>query len=49
MRQITEDFEGNVTILCRIAMVDTCRYIYLTKPIECVTQWVDSKVNYEYE
>lgn len=46
MRQITEDFEGNVAILCRIAMVDTCHYIYLTKPIESATQWVNSKVNY---
>ena len=49
MRQIIEDFEGNVTILCCIAMVDTYYYIYLTKPIECATQWVNSKVNYEFE
>lgn len=48
MRQITEDFEGNVTILCCIAMVDMYYYIYLTKPIECATQWVNSKVNYEF-
>lgn len=48
MRQITEDFEGNVTILCCIAMVDMYYYIYLTKPIECATQWVNSKVNSQF-